>query len=81
MIGTYELDRSGDTARIRILGSTTWLSVVEEEPIDIRLISEWRVKKGAITRKEKEAYNTRLLSGRRRARMGLCIDEQAEKID
>ena len=53
MIGTYELDRSGDTARIRILGSTTWLSVVVEEPIDIRLISEWRVKKGIILMKEK----------------------------
>lgn len=53
MIGTYELDRSGDTARIRILGSTTWLSAVVEEPIEIRLISEWRVKKGIILMKEK----------------------------
>jgi hypothetical protein len=52
MIGTYELDRSGDTARIRILGSTTWLSVVVEEPIDIRLISERRVKKGTIMKEK-----------------------------
>jgi len=43
MIGIYEVDRSGDTDRMSILGSTTWLGAVE--PIDIRLMSEWRVKK------------------------------------
>jgi hypothetical protein len=51
MIGMYEVDRSGDTDRMSILGSTTWLGVVE--PRDIRLMSEWRVKKGTNEREEK----------------------------
>jgi hypothetical protein len=80
MIGTYELDRSGDTARIRILGSTTWLTVVVEEPIDIRLISEWRVKKGTISRKEKDHTTQGFCEGADERGWG-CALMSKQKID